>query len=1004
MSWPDQIEANNLDRTYIKTLLDVSGNIIIRKGNLTVLDGDVSFNTGNLYVGGDVNIIGNITATYPNNSIPASAINGQVAATPNFTGAVFMNDDLTVSKKLFVNEVNINGKATALTINDTADDTTNIATTAFVQAVVATVDLDLDGLSDVKYGGNNFTNSLLIGSTTTGILNNATFNVGVGSGVFNALTSGKYNTANGTNTLNANTTGEQNTANGYEALTANTTGNSNAANGCKSLQTNTTGYNNTANGYRALHKNTTANNNTANGAIALTQNTTGSYNTANGYSSGMTNTIGDNNTYLGANADAITGQPALSNSTAIGYKAKVTESNQIMLGTVTESVVIPGPKLTVAGNINFTGSLLQNGTAFVSGATDLNGLTDVISGGTNFANSLLIGSTTTGTLNYATANVGVGPGVFNALTSGQYNTAIGYQALKTNTTGRYNVANGYQSLYMNTEGWHNTANGYNALNQNTTGTANTANGSFALRFNTTGNNNTANGKEALYYNTTGQNNSAYGYRALYKNTTGSNNTATSEGALGSNTTGNFNVANGNTALQNNTTGSQNVANGYGSGKINTTGDNNTYLGANADAIVGQTALSNSTAIGYNAKVTESNQIMLGTVTETVVIPGNLNIATDKIATAPTVNGTVDNTNNIATTAFVQAVVATVDAGSMAANIGNKANIDSPTFTGVPAAPTAVSATNTTQIATTEFVQTRISELIDGAPGALNTLNELANALGSDANMSTTIFTAISTETSRATAAESTLQTNINNVSSSLSLDGLSDVISGGTNFENSLLIGSTTTGTLNAATYNVGVGSGVFNALTSGEYNTATGYQALNKNTTGINNVANGSYSLYSNTTGKENVANGHAALNANTTGEQNVATGYGSGITNRTGANNTYLGANADAITGQPALSNSTAIGYNAKVTESNQIMLGTVSETVVIPGPKLTVAGNINFTGSLLKNGTEFQGGAFSIEAGGFAHYSNNIHIGGSTAPANGSKLEVSGDIQMSGVIRQW
>ena len=67
---------------------------------------------------------------------------------------------------------------------------------------------------------------------------------------------------------------------------------------------------------------------------------------------------------------------------------------------------------------------------------------------------------------------------------------------------------------------------------------------------------------------------------------------------------------------------------------------------------------------------------------------------------------------------------------------------SPTFTGVPVAPTATAGTNDTQVATTQFVRTEVSNLVNGAGPALDTLKELADALGSDANFSTTISTAL----------------------------------------------------------------------------------------------------------------------------------------------------------------------------------------------------------------------------------------------------------------------
>jgi len=69
----------------------------------------------------------------------------------------------------------------------------------------------------------------------------------------------------------------------------------------------------------------------------------------------------------------------------------------------------------------------------------------------------------------------------------------------------------------------------------------------------------------------------------------------------------------------------------------------------------------------------------------------------------------------------------------------------PTFTGVPAAPTAGAGTNTTQLATTAFVNGEVAALVDSAPGTLDTLNELAAALNDDANFSTTVTNSIATK-------------------------------------------------------------------------------------------------------------------------------------------------------------------------------------------------------------------------------------------------------------------
>jgi len=114
-------------------------------------------------------------------------------------------------------------------------------------------------------------------------------------------------------------------------------------------------------------------------------------------------------------------------------------------------------------------------------------------------------------------------------------------------------------------------------------------------------------------------------------------------------------------------------------------------------------------------------------------------------TAPTAaSGT--NTTQIATTAFVAAAVSAVDVSSQ---LSSYAPLASPTFTGTPAAPTALAGTNTTQIATTAYVSTAISNLVNGAGSALDTLKELADALGNDASFSTTITASIGNKLAKA---------------------------------------------------------------------------------------------------------------------------------------------------------------------------------------------------------------------------------------------------------------
>jgi len=66
------------------------------------------------------------------------------------------------------------------------------------------------------------------------------------------------------------------------------------------------------------------------------------------------------------------------------------------------------------------------------------------------------------------------------------------------------------------------------------------------------------------------------------------------------------------------------------------------------------------------------------------------------------------------------------------------SLTSPSLTGVPIAPTAAAGTNTTQVATTAYTVAAINALIDGAPGTLNTLNELAASVNDDASYAAAI--------------------------------------------------------------------------------------------------------------------------------------------------------------------------------------------------------------------------------------------------------------------------
>ncbi|EPF41486.1 variable tail fiber protein, partial [Klebsiella pneumoniae subsp. pneumoniae CIP 52.145 = B5055] len=125
----------------------------------------------------------------------------------------------------------------------------------------------------------------------------------------------------------------------------------------------------------------------------------------------------------------------------------------------------------------------------------------------------------------------------------------------------------------------------------------------------------------------------------------------------------------------------------------------------------------------------------------------------------------NNTTQVATTAFVQEALTALINGApatldtlkeIAVAINNdpkfsttinnalalKAPLSSPALTGTPTAPTAAQSVNNTQIATTAFVKSAIAAMVGSAPAELDTLNELAAALGNDPNFATTMLNAL----------------------------------------------------------------------------------------------------------------------------------------------------------------------------------------------------------------------------------------------------------------------
>ena len=391
---------------------------------------------------------------------------------------------------------------------------------------------------------------------------------------FFGFLSGFHNAASGNSFFGSlagadNTTGFGNAFFGMRAGVTNTNGNSNSFFGSFAGQANgggsfnsffgaDTGFSNTGNdnaffGYIAGKNNTTGSSNAFFGDRAGTLNTTGSSNSFFGVAAGTLNKVGSNNTLVGAGTNVADN---LTFATAIGAGAFVGTNNTLVLGRNNDTVQIPG---TVNAIGPFSASTLDVATQY-----NIRGVRVLSVTGNGQADSNTF--------------VGVGAGEHNAPNNidGMSNSFFGMFAGQFNSSGRENA------LF----------------------------GTFAGQNNTTGNSNSFFGVAAGGNNSTGQNNSFFGAF------TGQNNS-----------TGGWNTFVGSTAGLGNTTGLLNTYIGQFAGSFSHIGSSNTFIGQNANpapsgpdgdnnTLVGSSTLvdasvSNSSAIGYRAQVTQNNSLVLG---------------------------------------------------------------------------------------------------------------------------------------------------------------------------------------------------------------------------------------------------------------------------------------------------------------------------------------------------------------------------------------------------------
>jgi len=507
--------------------------------------------------------------------------------------------------------------------------------------------------------------------------------------------------------------------------------------------------------------------------------------------------------------------------------------------------------------------------------------------------------------------------------------------------------------------------------------------------------------------------------------------------------GNDNIAIGTDALKYNTTGDYNIAIGTDSGSSENTAifSHNTFIGyetsidpsplttiTSTQGVQSSSVnVQNSTAIGYQAKIFEANQIVLGTASDYVYIPKQMSIGkvgtSNQISRKPAagvgldvsgsllVSGNITGNNMImndisANTLFLETRLVTN--GDISGNgdlfVGGDISGNGDLFVrgniyknGVEINSNNFAAEQVKKLYSDEYKNTYVGSntTLLGGSGYQGLERSTAIGYGANIDLSNQIVLGTSGEfvcipskrglsIGKTTAPASGYaldvsgQMRINN--GVFAYDGLGYNVSLFSIIPNPISSGyylgyqvKTALNTYNRnpvntnSNYgNTAIGAASLNGNTTGSGNTSIGARSLFSNKEGYYNTSIGGDNLYSNISGNLNISLGVAALYAHVTGNENVAIGTNAGETDVSGSNNTFLGSRSDVINNSKIINNSTAIGAYAKIDVSNQIVLGTSGEFICIPSNR-------------------------------------GLSIGKKTAPASGYALDISGSINFSGNLYQ-
>lgn len=349
-----------------------------------------------------------------------------------------------------------------------------------------------------------------------------------------------------------------------------------------------------------------------------------------------------------------------------------------------------------------------------------------------------------------------------------------------------------------------------------------------------------------------------------------------------------------------------------------------------------------------------------------------------------------------------------------------APINDANLTGSPTAPTPITTTNSTRIATCAYVKSNLNSylLTADATSTYQPLSSMSNyVLQSylDSNYNTTSYI----NNNYANLNTTNTLTGALNLEGAVAVKGNISVLNGKTLSITSgcfmnYASGSTVTGTMNVtgiATFpapnqsnSFSLGGGLRNNATAGTNNMAIGNCLVN-NTTSPTNMAIGNGVLNSNVSSVgQHLGIGHRALEALTTGEVNNAIGYLSGYTLQSGSWNSFFST----ASGAGILSNSNhnfCMGFQTMASWNNpdsggatnvnrNLALGSQAMTIISSNISDNVAIGFNALGNQFATLNGRLQGSRNVAIGSYAGYgldgtgcNDNVFIGYNTGVANGT-----------------